>query len=265
MFKRIFVGLALACLLSVVLGAADAMAQVPFVFVSAADAPIPDQSIFVGGAAPRAPSQVIVLFDSFAVGYVKAWGEPAWSAQHETAASIAAGAKVKRNGSFHVCVFADGSKSVSPSVYAKSGYDLGHQTEDAGRVDRPPTFGTCNMSPQRPNLNRVIWAGIEEAVRNLAAADGDLYVVTGPEISPSAQRLGGLVSVPVKSWKAVDDVKAGAAAYVCTNTDTPVCTTESIDALAAEIGFDPFPALPDSVKAVAIKLPEPTKGGSLAN
>lgn len=253
MIRRIFAGLALAVLLTVVLGAVDAMAQDPA------------SQFYVGAQAPVVPGAEVAAFSSFAVGYLPSWGEPAWSAQHETAASIAAGAKVKRNGSFHVCIFADGSKSVSPSVYAKSGFDLGHQTEDAGRVDRPPTFGTCNMSPQRPNLNRIIWAGIEEAVRNLAAADGDLYVVTGPEIAVGAQRLAGLVSIPAKSWKAVDDVKTGAAAYVCTNTDTPACTTESIDALAAEIGFDPFPGLPASVKAVAIKLPEPTKGGSLAN
>lgn len=221
--------------------------------------------LYAGGQAPEAAGAVIVTFEGFAVGYVEAWGEPAWSAQHETAASVAAGAKVKRNGSFHACDLPDGSRSVSPKVYARSGYDLGHQTEAASQADKPPTFGTCNMSPQRPNLNRKVWAGIEAAVRTLAARDGDLYVVTGPVIPEDPQRLGGVVDVPSHSWKAVYDPKAGAAAYICQNTAAPVCSTESIAALAKQIGFDPFPAIDAGVKASAIKLPHPTKGGSLAD
>lgn len=251
MTRKILAAIALTAAALLVIAAYDARAQDP-------------GALFVGGAAPAAPGAIIITFDGFAVGYVKAWGEPAWSAQHETAASVAAGEAVKRNGAFHPCDLPDGSKSVSPSVYAKSGYDLGHQTEAGSVADKPPTFGTCNMSPQRPNLNRKVWAGIEAAVRNLAVADGELYVVTGPEIAPDAQRLAGLVAVPSKSWKAVDAPHSGAAAYVCTNTDTPVCTVESIRALAAEIGFDPFPGLPESAKAVAIHLPHPTKGGQLA-
>jgi endonuclease G len=121
------------------------------------------------------------------------------------------------------------------------------------------------MVPQAPNLNRKIWAGIEAAVRALAIADGELYVITGPEIDATAVRLAGKVSVPSKTWKAVDEPGRGAAAYVCTNTAAPICSAESIAALSAEIGFDPFPGLPEALKATAIALPEPTKGGELAD
>jgi endonuclease G len=218
-------------------------------------------ALFAGDQPPVAKDAVTVTFDGFAVGYVKAWGEPAWSAQHETADSIAQAAKTTRSGSFYACTLPDGSKSVSPKVYAKSGYDLGHQTEAASQVVKPPTFGTCNMSPQKPNLNRKVWAGIEAAVRNLAVKDGEVYVVTGPVIPDGPQRLGGVVDVPSHSWKAVYDPKSGAAAYLCQNTDMPVCSEESVAAL--QIGFDPFPGLPADVKATAITPPQPTKGGHL--
>lgn len=218
-----------------------------------------------GGQLPKSPGAVTVVLDGFAVGYRKDWGEPAWSAQHETAASIAAAAKTARNGTFHTCDLPDGSKSVSPDAYAKTGYDLGHQTESASQPDKPPTFGTCNMSPQTPQLNRMIWAGIEAEVRNLSAAQGSCWVVTGPEVLAGAQVIGGAVKVPAKSWKALWCESLGAGAYACTNTAAPICTTESVTALAAEIGLDPFPGVSAAVKGVLMRLPEPTKGGQLAN
>jgi endonuclease G len=42
------------------------------------------------------------------------------------------------------------------------------------------SFSLASMVPQSPQLNRGVWAGIEMAVRNLAAREGELYVVTGP-------------------------------------------------------------------------------------
>lgn len=221
-------------------------------------------SPFAGGLAPAAANVEVVCFTGFEVGYSKLYDEPLWSAQEETAASVAEGEADKRNGTFYACELPDGTKSIEPEVYAKTGYDLGHQTEAGSRgADKAQTFGTCNMSPQTPDLNRKIWAGIEAAVRKLASTDGDIYVVTGPHIPVGAPRLKGLVAVPDASWKAVYDPKTGAAAYDCTNTATPVCTVESIATLIGRIGFDPFPGVPDKIKVVAAKLPEPTKGGAL--
>lgn len=218
---------------------------------------------FANGQAPVAPGVVIVAFDSFAVGYSEALGEPLWSAQHETAVSVAAGAAVKRNGAFHQCDLPDGTKSVSPSLYAKSGFDLGHMTEAAAPANKPPTFGSCNLVPQRPGLNRISWAGIEASVRNLATSGEDLYVVTGPVLPAGAPLLAGRVAIPSKTWKAVLDVGKGAEAWDCTNSNTPACVQEDIPTLAAEIGFDPFPGVEAALKT-PIALPPPTKG-SISN
>jgi endonuclease G len=216
---------------------------------------------FAGGQPPIAPSTELICHTGYALGYENAWGEPAWSAELITPASAGAGEATKRNGSFHVEKLLPPAERVSPSVYLHSGYDLGHMTPAGDRgVDKPETFSTANMVPQKPNLNRKIWAGIEASLRDLATGGATLYVVTGPHVVPGATKLQGRVAIPATTWKAVYVVGHGAEAWDCTDTDMPICTQETVAALAVEIGFDPLPAVPASVKAEAYPLPAPTKG-----
>jgi len=216
--------------------------------------------LFANGVAPTVPAEE-VCYTGFAIGYDAAWGESAWSAEVLTTSSVQAGEATKRNGNFHVCAELPKAERISPRFYAKSGYDLGHMTPAGDRgADKPQTFGTCNMAPQRPNLNRKVWAGIEASLRNLAATGATVYVVTGPEVSPGASMLGGRVAVPLKTWKAVYVAGRGAEAWDCTNTDTPICVQEPVSALAAEIGFDPLPGIAHSIESTAFALPPPTKG-----
>lgn len=246
---RLFAGLALTCV------------------ASAALATSPCPQFFAGAQAPAAavPTEPL-CYTSYAVGFAPGWGEPAWTAEHLTADQARAGEATARVGTFHVELRLLASERITPSDYDRSGFDRGHQVP-AGDVgpDKPETFSMVNMSPQTPELNRRIWAGLEAAVRALAIRDGELYVVTGPQIDPIHHLMNAKVAIPTASWKAIDDPKVGAAAYLCTNTDAPVCKVVSIAVLAFDIGFDPFPALPAEVKAVAITLPEPTKGGELSN
>lgn len=215
---------------------------------------------FAGGVAPTVPAEE-VCFTGFAVGYKAAWGEPAWSAEVLTADSVQAGEATKRNGNFHVCAELPKAEQISSRLYAKTSFDLGHMTPAGDRgADKPETFGTCNLVPQKPALNRIVWSGIEASLRNLATSGATLYVVTGPEVLPGAQMLGGRVAVPAKTWKAVYIVGRGAEAWSCTNTDMPVCSQETVAALAAEIGFDPLPGIDRSLEAASYTLPAPTKG-----
>ena len=122
------------------------------------------------------------------------------------------------------------------------------------------TFSLANMVPQAPELNRGVWAGIEMAVRHLAQRQGELFIVTGPAFQGQALKTIGPdgVLVPSATWKALYDPRSGGAgAYVCSNTASPQCGTMSVATLAGTVGIDPFPALPDSVKATAMTLPRP--------
>lgn len=70
--------------------------------------------------------------------------------------------------------------------------------------------------------------------------------------------------VPTATWKAVHDPQARAAgAYLCSNTDHPACQVLGIDALAGQVGIDPFPILPPTVRArlLPLRLPDDSAGG----
>ena len=100
----------------------------------------------------------------------------------------------------------------------------------------------------------------ESAVRNLAVAEGELYLVTGPAFLGSNLRSIGAdgVLVPTSTWKAVYDPRAGrAGVYVCQNRERPRCAIVSVAALIQTVGIDPFPGLPPAIKATAMTLPAP--------
>ncbi len=186
-----------------------------------------------------------------------------WSAEHLTADGIEAARRTERTGTFHPEERLPPADRAEIDDYRRSGYDRGHMSPSG---DMPNTqaqeqsFSLANMVPQATVLNRGLWEGIESAVRDLAVREGEVFVVTGPAFQ--GQRLQSVgpnaVLVPTSVWKAVYDPQVnGAAAYVCTNTRKPRCNPVSIAALARVVGIDPFPALPDSVKRIAMTLPAP--------
>lgn len=67
--------------------------------------------------------------------------------------------------------------------YRLSGYDRGHMAPAADFTRSPEamsmTFLLSNMAPQRPALNRGIWATLEGEVRILAQDHATLWVLTG--------------------------------------------------------------------------------------
>ena len=120
------------------------------------------------------------------------------------------------------------------------------------------SFSLANVLPQAPELNRRTWQLIESAVRDYAAAQGLVYVVTGPVFQGSnLQALNGRVLVPTSTFKAIYNPADGAAgAYVCSNTDQPKCQTVPITALEGLSGIDPFPAISARVKATMMRMPQ---------
>ncbi len=186
-----------------------------------------------------------------------------WSAERPTTASLEAARSTPRQGQFHPddrLPFADQAQL---GDYRRSGYDRGHMTPSGDMPDehaQQQTFSLANMVPQTAALNRGVWEGIESAVRDLAARQGELYVVTGPVFAGQELKSIGPdgVLVPSSTWKAVYDPRAGGAgAYVCTNTASPSCDVVSVSVLVRMTGVDPFPSLPSRVKDTAMTLPSP--------
>ncbi len=187
---------------------------------------------------------------------------PLWSAERLTVASLAAARDTPRQGEFHPEARLPRADQAQLDDYRRSGYDRGHMAPAGDMPDeqaQQQSFSLANVVPQAGALNRGPWAGIEDAVRDLAVRQGELYVVTGPAFEGQAlASIGRGVLVPSSTWKAVHDPRAGGTgAYVCGNTTTPACDTVSVAVLSRMVGVDPFPSLPARVKQTAMPLPPP--------
>lgn len=186
-----------------------------------------------------------------------------WSAEHPTASSLEGARHTRREGEFHADDRLPVADQGQLADFRRSGYDRGHMTPSGDMPDeqaQQQSFSLANTVPQTAELNRGIWAGIEMTVRKLAEREGELYLVTGPAFRGSDLKSIGPdgMLVPTSTWKAVYDPRvSGAGVYVCKNTAQPTCDVVSVATLIRVVGIDPFPALPDRVKQVAMTLPSP--------
>lgn len=225
--------------------------------------------LFLGGQAPALVNPkleqrtTMLCNDAYAVLASGVTHGAMWSAEHPTNASLEQARQIRREGQFHVEDRLPLADQAQLADYRRSGFDRGHMTPSGDEPDetaQQQTFSLANMVPQTAELNRGVWEGVESAVRDLAVTQGELYVVTGPAFY--GERIESIgpdgVLVPTSTWKAIYDPRAGAAAvYVCKNTETPTCDTVTVATLIRAVGIDPFPALPESVKRVALVLPPP--------
>ena len=236
----------------------DAMAQ-----------PAACPGFFVRGTAPallnaRLGQRVTVLCnEAYAVAASGVTHGALWSAEHLTAAGVASAQDTPRAASFHPDDRLPPADQAQIADYRGSGYDRGHMAPSGDMPTasaQAESFSLANVVPQTGSLNRGAWEGIETAVRAMAAAEGELYLVTGPAfVGRTIQAIGpNGVLVPTATWKAVYDPRTGGAGvYVCQNTARSRCAVVSVDQLARTVGIDPFPALPQRAKTVAVVLPEP--------
>lgn len=189
---------------------------------------------------------------------------PLWSAEHPTRASLQGAGQTKRDGYFHADDRLPAGDQARLGDFRRSGYDRGHMTPSGdmpGQAEQSESFALSNVVPQTAALNRGIWEGIESAVRHLAEQEGELFVVTGPAFHGETLETIGpdKVFVPSSTWKAVyDPVAGGAGVYVCKNVQQhPTCDQVTVETLIQGVGIDPFPSLPDRIKAARFALPAP--------
>lgn len=210
-----------------------------------------------------------LCFEAYAVTYSGVSRTPLWSAEHLTASHVEAARQLKRVNSFHAEERLPPGDRSELADYVRSGFDRGHMapsgdmpTESAQRE----SFSLANMVPQNPKSNQILWEGIEEATRELARKDKELYVVTGPMFEGSnLERINGRVLVPTSVYKAIYDPATGqAGAYVAPNAPGMEYQTLSIADLEKRINIDVFPALASNVKSVKMALPVPTPHGRRA-
>jgi endonuclease G, mitochondrial len=190
---------------------------------------------------------------------------PIWSAERLTPDRVQAADALERpdSSAFHAEKRLPKSQRAELDDYEQSGFDRGHMAPN-GDMSTPDaqqdSFSLANMVPQHPCHNEVMWQGIEAAVRAMAVAEGEVFVVTGPAfLGDDIEVLDERVSIPTHIFKAIFiPSKNTAGAYWTPNDGSQRQEHISIARLKELIGIDAFPKVDATVKQTAMPLPQGT-------
>lgn len=162
------------------------------------------------------------------------------------------------------------SETASKSDYWHSGYDRGHLAPSAdfrwSSTAVSQSYFYSNMSPQKPELNREIWADLEGWVRNYVVTfDEPVFVITGGILKPGLKKIGkNGVSIPEQYFKVVMDLTGAdkrGIAFILKNgvNDKPLLSyAVSIDEAERLSGIDFFPDLEDALENKLEAMSDPT-------
>ena len=161
-------------------------------------------------------SDFIIHHLAYTVDFDKSKGIAKWSAYLLTRSMVENKVAVRSN-KFKADPLA-GQYSPEPCSYKHSGYDKGHLAPAADMAwsveAMQESFYMTNMTPQVPAFNRGIWKQLEDRIRVWAEEYDSLYVITGPIMDSSMEKLpacgGGVaVSIPQTFFKVVLSNKKG--------------------------------------------------------
>lgn len=127
--------------------------------------------------------------------------------------------------------------SPTPADYTNTGYDRGHMAAAANAddpIEMSETFLMTNMTPQLPNINRIVWKNIEERTRTLPFT----YIITGATYSATPKVIGkNNVPVPYALYKIVYFPDGKQAVYYVLNEQGAKLETMAIEQLRILTGI----------------------------
>lgn len=221
-------------------------------------APVDQAEVLAGLEIPMLrDGDVLVLHTGFALVYNETHEQADWVAYELTKEEVYG--IYDRSDNFR----ADPSistGSASLADYRSSGYDRGHLIPAAdlkwSTEALSDSFYLSNMSPQQPEFNRGIWSKLEAVVRQFAATEGSVHVVTGPVLTDGPyERIGDNgVSIPKFYFKVVLDYQEPilkAIGFILPNAGSNQPLTSfatSVDRVEHITGIDFFPQLPDDLE-----------------
>ena len=202
---------------------------------------------------------VIIGYTGFALCYNPERLIPNWVAYELTAEEV--GGEVPRARGFSMDPNYPGRQAMRED-YSNSGWDKGHMAPSAdmkwSQKAMTESFYLTNICPQDPTLNGRDWHALENRVRDWALRYGRVWVVCGPIIRDNQYGTIGerSVSVPDGFYKAVlrqdADESWHTIAFIFDNNATRQPLKDAVltvDALEAQIGYDLFANLDDSVES----------------
>lgn len=202
------------------------------------------------------PNEEVIDHESIALSYNEDFEQANWVAYYLTPDRVTG--NVNRTENFRPDdAVTTGSAELSD--YSGSGFDRGHLAPAAdmawSRHSMSTSFLLSNMSPQSAGFNRGVWKRLESLVRDWAAINPRLYVVTGPVFAGNMETVGSNeVAVPPRYYKVVLAYtgSAGKAVGILIDHEKSPAPLSSflvtIDDVEEETGIDFFPNLPDSIE-----------------
>lgn len=150
--------------------------------------------------------------------------------------------------------------------YWYSGYDRGHLAPSAdfrwSKRAISESYMYSNMSPQKPELNREIWANLESFLRKHVWVNNEqLYVVTGPVLESGLDQITqgpNKLSIPKKFFKVIMDLEGEEIKGIGFIMPNEKCEKDiidyayTIDEIENLTGIDFFPGL-DKMSAQKIE------------
>ena len=158
--------------------------------------------------AGKDPDNYLLQRPQYSMSYNRSRGESNWVAWHIDAGDLGD----EDRGNFRPDPALPADWQIGPGDYRGSGYDRGHVCPSgdrtSSRADNDATFYMSNMLPQTAELNRAVWADLENALRDIVRQGNEIYVVAGG--SGNADTIaGGKVVVPKICWKVALILPAG--------------------------------------------------------
>ena len=137
---------------------------------------------------------------------------------HLTANDLNCSAPLKRSNKFTADPQAPGTNYNSD--YSRSGYDKGHNFDAADDACNIELNAHCwyftNMTPQVPELNRVVWKNLEDQCRKWALAGDNLFIECGSigNVTVIGQHS---IAVPTYCWKVIKHSDGRVECYIMPN------------------------------------------------
>lgn len=169
--------------------------------------------------------------------------------------------KIKTGSAVEEDYFLKEMQSDGTYKYDGYGFDRGHLAPSAdfrwSAEALSESYYYSNMSPQRPDFNRISWALLEDVLRDYSSRhqDTDLYVITGPVLHddlPVLERSINRITIPEFYYKiALDKNNKQAIAFLMPNALCEYPTeyyAVSIDSIESLTGIDFFPTLEDALE-----------------
>jgi endonuclease G, mitochondrial len=198
--------------------------------------------------------EIILEHKAYRLSYNPQWRIANWVAYELTREELIT--KVKRKNNFRPDPLLARNSAVDTD-YRRSGYDRGHLAPSADmRYDleaQMECFYFSNICPQSSKLNSVRWKQLEMKVREWAARDNALIVVTGPVVKAGYQTIGSnRIAVPAQFYKIILSLYAGkpkCIAFLMNNGNERKKLSSyavPVDSIEKITGIDFFPVLPDN-------------------